>query len=311
MSSKDKNTEMESLLREQIERRRKRGTEEIVKVVNQGSHPVYGPFEVVSISDRVYTVQIQSLTERINTCTCPDYYTNTIGTCKHIEGVLAHLEKKHAKKWDQLIDQAPPTRTVYIHHAEQTTVRMTLPFPKKGVLREVLRRYFDSGGVLQGNPVQVLPAFLSDLDDLNPRIRQGVSVGQDVLDYLQKQADLESVREQKEWFLEQVKKGHRSLKLLSSELYGFQEDGVLHLGFGGRVMLADDMGLGKTVQAIAAAVMLKQLRDIQKVLIVSPASLKHQWEREISRFTSLSVQVIQEIGPQGGSNTGNHSSLTL
>jgi hypothetical protein len=107
--SKDQNKEMKSLLREQIERRRKRGTEEIVKIVNQGAHPVYAPFEVFSTSDRAYTVQIQSLTEMINTCTCPDYYTNTIGTCKHIEGVLAHLEKKHTKKWDQFIDQAPPS----------------------------------------------------------------------------------------------------------------------------------------------------------------------------------------------------------
>lgn len=53
------------------------------------------------------------------------------------------------------------------------------------------------------------------------------------------------------------------------------------------------MGLGKTIQAIAAASLLKQLRDIQHVLIVTPASLKHQWAREIRRFTSLSVQIIE------------------
>ncbi|MFP3912776.1 MAG: DEAD/DEAH box helicase, partial [Desulfobacteraceae bacterium] len=286
-------TEMEALLQEQIERRRKRGTEEIVKVVNQGSHPVYSPFEVVSTSDRTYIVQIQSLTERINTCTCPDYYTNTIGTCKHIEGVLAHLEKKYARKWKKFINETPLTRQIYVHHADRTTVRLTLPFPQKGKLRELLRHYFDSKGILQGNPVRVLPAFLSDLKALGPRVCQGVHVGQDVLDYLQNQIDLESVQEQKDWFLEQVNKGNRSLKLISTKLYGFQEQGVLHLGFGGRVMLADDMGLGKTVQAIAATVLLKQLRDIQKVLIISPASLKHQWAREIDRFSSLSVQVIQ------------------
>ena len=76
------------LFQEQIDRRRKRGDEEIVKITNKGKHPVYSAFEVISKSDRPYTAQIRSLTELLNTCTCPDYLTNTIGTCKHIEGVL-------------------------------------------------------------------------------------------------------------------------------------------------------------------------------------------------------------------------------
>ena len=283
------------LLQEQIERRRKRGIEELAKIVNRGRHPVYSTFEVTSTSEQAYTVQIRSLTERLNTCTCPDYRSNTIGTCKHIEGVLANLEKEFAGRWEEFIKQAPPLTQVYVHHAERTTIRITLPFPDLVGRRlgELLARYFDAEGILQGKVTQSLPALLGELDRLPPRERGQVHVDPAVRDHLKNQQDMDAVEQQKRWFLDQVEQGNRSLSVISTPLYRYQEEGMLHLTFGRRTLLADDMGLGKTIQAIAAAALLKQLRDIQHVLVVTPASLKHQWEREIRRFTSLSSQVIE------------------
>lgn len=55
------------------------------------------------------------------------------------------------------------------------------------------------------------------------------------------------------------------------------------------------MGLGKTIQALAAAELMAKLFNIQKVLIVSPTSLKHQWKTEIEKFTDRSVQVIEGL----------------
>jgi superfamily II DNA or RNA helicase len=289
----DQTEQQVDLLQEQIERRRKRGKEELAKIVNQGRHPVYSTFEVTSASERVYTVQIRSLTERLNTCTCPDYRTNTIGTCKHIEGVLANLGSEFADQWDEFITQAPPITQMYVHHAERTTVRVTLPFPEGKKLHALLTRYFDAEGVLQGKVTQSLPALFSELSRLSARDRGQIHVDQAVHDHLKNQQDIEAVEQQKRWFLDQVEEGNRSLNVLSTPLYGYQEGGVVHLAFGRRTLLADDMGLGKTIQAIAAAALLKQLRDIQHVLVVCPASLKHQWAREIRRFTSLPVQVIE------------------
>jgi len=122
------------------------------------------------------------------------------------------------------------------------------------------------------------------------RSREAPATGHEYFDLLQ---DRVETKRQKEWFLEQVERGNRSFGVLSTRLYPYQEEGAMHLVFGRRAMLADDMGLGKTVQAIAASAMLKELRDIQQVLVICPASLKHQWAREIRRFTSLSVTIIE------------------
>ncbi len=75
---------------------------------------------------------------------------------------------------------------------------------------------------------------------------------------------------------------------LAAELRHYQRrglgwlTGLADLGLGG--CLADDMGLGKTVQIIAAHLQLAAARGSRPSLVVCPASLMANWEREISRF---------------------------
>jgi superfamily II DNA or RNA helicase len=282
-----------SEIQTQIERRQQRALEEIVRVTNRGSHPLFSPFDVVSISGRTYRVTIRALDERRNTCTCPDYRTNLVGTCKHIEGVLLYLKREYADRLDTLAAQKPTAAQIFLHYAEDITVRVTLPLPRAAEARALLTRYFDADGVLQGAALQKLPALLAEINTLPARVRSAIIVDDAVREHLELLQDRESVRKQKEWFLDQVARGNRSLTLLNTRLYPYQEEGALHLAFGGRALLADDMGLGKTVQAIAACALLQQLRDIQKVLVITPASLKYQWAREIRRFTALSATVVQ------------------
>ncbi len=76
---------------------------------------------------------------------------------------------------------------------------------------------------------------------------------------------------------------------LSATLRHYQERGYrwildnLERGFG--CLLADDMGLGKTLQAIAAALALKEAGRLEAgARVVAPASLLANWERELSKF---------------------------
>ena len=284
---------MPSDIQEQIERRRERARAEILKIANKGSHPVFSLFEVSSVSGRAYRVEIRSLDELQNSCTCPDYKSNLIGTCKHIEGVLISLEKEHGKKLKKLAEERPRGTQIYLHHAMDVTVRVALPLPDRAPIKDLLTRYFDPSGLLVGSPLQALPPLLAAIENLPARERPLVSVTEAVREHLALLQDREEVAQQKEWFLDQVKRGRRTFDVLSTKLYPYQEQGAMHLAFGRRAMLADDMGLGKTIMAIAATALLKELRDIQCALIISPASLKHQWAREIRRFTSLSVTVVE------------------
>ena len=53
------------------------------------------------------------------------------------------------------------------------------------------------------------------------------------------------------------------------------------------------MGLGKTAQAVAAAAFLKRLGRVDRILIVTPASLQGEWEEQIRRFTRLPYQTLE------------------
>ncbi|NTU63268.1 MAG: DEAD/DEAH box helicase family protein, partial [Chloroflexi bacterium] len=283
----------DTLRETQIQRRRERAREEIKKVVNRGNHPLFSQFEVTSISGRTYRVEVRSLDEPQNSCTCPDYQTNLIGTCKHIEGVLAYLREEYGERLADLTRRRPTGTQVYLLYGTDITVRVGLPLPGRQNVGDLLLHYFDPTGVLIGAPLQTLPRLLTDLEALPPRDRSLVQVDQAVHEHLALLQDRAAVAQQKAWFLDQVQRGQRTFDVLSTKLYSYQEAGAMHLAFGRRAMLADDMGLGKTIQAIAASALLKDLRGIERALIVCPASLKHQWAREIKRFTSLPVTVVE------------------
>ncbi|MCC6778625.1 MAG: hypothetical protein IT537_18680, partial [Hyphomicrobiales bacterium] len=80
---------------DEIALRRWRGTSEITSVEPlEGEHPLFGAFRVQSGSGGFYEVEIRSLDRLVNSCGCIDHRVNGLGTCKHIEGVLAVLLRR-------------------------------------------------------------------------------------------------------------------------------------------------------------------------------------------------------------------------
>jgi SWI/SNF-related matrix-associated actin-dependent regulator 1 of chromatin subfamily A len=86
-----------------------------------------------------------------------------------------------------------------------------------------------------------------------------------------------------------------SLNLNVEELYKYQIEGVHFLEQkNGRALIADEMGLGKTVQALS---WLKLHPEFSKVLVICPASLKINWQREAEKWALLDMEILNGTTP--------------
>ncbi len=289
----DADSRFEDALAAAIEERTKRGRTE-VQVEPLSGEPWFGTWRARSIAtagshfQTSYQVQIRSLTKRANHCSCPDFATNQLGTCKHIEAVLHRIGKR--RDFDAIRHQPPPLPYVYLDWDgdEAPCIRVHRGTEVAAHLSPLLARYFDTGGAFTGRLPDDFLHFAEQAggDD-------NLLIGDDALGFARRIAD-DAARELRAREIGQrIRDSGGRLPDIRARLYPYQVDGVAFLVGRGRALLADDMGLGKTLQAIAAAYWLHRQDAVEKVLIVCPASLKFQWVREIERFTGAQAQLVQ------------------
>lgn len=276
------------LVEEQIQARQQRAQEAIKQILSRPKGKPFGDYQVLSTSGSEYRIAMRGPGLFDNYCSCPDFARNTLGTCKHIESMLGRLRGRYRSKLEHKRFERERA-SISLRYGESLDVQLNLPDAPDPSLEAVADKFFNESGLL---PRRHYARFASILADLR-RADGTAVVYSDVLDYVDR------VNEQQEglaWESEQLRKieaGHSILSgLLKVSLYPYQMRGVLFAASRGRVVLADDMGLGKTVQAVGAAALLKRRRGIERVLVISPASVKYQWKTEIEKFSDLSVQVI-------------------
>lgn len=304
----DPNEPIESLTEsELIERaiadRKARAESERMRIESADRKQPWTEYTVTSFeSGRSYHVSLRGESPGESSCTCPDFRTNQLGTCKHIFRVLDKVVKQFNPK---RLAQRPRIRelSLRMHYGDQedpkTGLRFTLPTDvspeiRKCVGARYLQTFDDVKKALsilrslerKGEQVQVHPDAETFIHTRNVQLRL---------------AELSAE-------IRKSPKSHPLRKsLLKVELLPYQMDGVAFAVGAGRAILADDMGLGKTIQGIGTAELLSRHASIQNVLVVCPASLKSQWASEIERFCDRTYRIVmgsaQERADQYSDNT--------
>jgi hypothetical protein len=79
----------------QTELRRQFGREQDFRLENIGDQKFFSEFHVTNRTNgNTYRVAIRGVEPGNNYCSCPDFATNALGTCKHIDFTLAKLASR-------------------------------------------------------------------------------------------------------------------------------------------------------------------------------------------------------------------------
>jgi superfamily II DNA or RNA helicase len=240
-----------------------------------------GAFDVRSGSGIAHVVDLVDRSGLHDTCSCPDFLGNMLGTCKHLEAVRRGARESSALR--RMFTAMPhevdvPTLTV---HADGE-LELAAVGPGTDAFLHDLGVRTDPEGTLSVSSGTVLRSGRSR----SGRVTHAAAVAAGIL------CEREGLAVRSREVKRALQSGALGLDVLSAPLFPYQREGVAHLVAGGRALLADDMGLGKTVQTIAACEVLRRRGEARRVLVVCPASLKAQWASEIKRYAGERAVVV-------------------
>jgi superfamily II DNA or RNA helicase len=274
----------EQMVRRALADREERARAERMKVRSDNPDSPWTDYTVTSlVSGKTYLVSLRGLEAGQSYCSCPDFRTNTLGTCKHVMKVANTVRRKFTPaqlrrpyRWRRI--------EVLLRYGQEIALELAAPDRLAEDVEALVRP-------LVGQPIENVARLLRMLHKLET-IEQEYHISPDAEEFIQQHLHRERLRDLVQAIRRDPAQHPLRETLLKVPLLPYQLDGIAFAADTGRAVLADEMGLGKTIQAIGAAELLAREAGIRKVLVICPASVKSQWRNEIHRFTDGDVQLI-------------------
>ncbi|MEN8119219.1 MAG: DEAD/DEAH box helicase [Bacteroidota bacterium] len=243
------------------------------------SDNIYGEHILYNEKGVEYKLTFYNFNQEHGYCSCPDYATNKLGTCKHLMYAFKYL--KTQKRTPEYYQHPYPFVEIFLHPLKDYKISWFYPGEPDEQIKQLITKYFGNENTLSNDKVLDFLGFMNESQEHKQiMIRPGVQ------EVVEKAYDKEMLSEIKE---------HTTLNLstLKLELFPYQKEGIEFATFRESAIIADEMGLGKTIQAIGTAIAKKEIFGFERTLIVCPASIKEQWKNEIERFTDEKATVIE------------------
>ncbi|MEI8372662.1 MAG: DEAD/DEAH box helicase [Planctomycetota bacterium] len=291
------------LVEHALHEREERAKSEKFRITSSDATKPWTDYTVASaLSGKTYRVALRGEERGQSYCSCPDFRTNTLGTCKHI----LHLLDRVRRRIPAAVRRKPyRNREAFVHvlYGEEMTLHLRLPDKADPELVSL------AGGLVDRpiDDARKLVEFVGQMQRLN----RNVTVYPDAEELISRRLFQQRMSNRMAEIRSNSAQHPLRTTLLKIPLLPYQLEGIAFAAGTGRVVLADDMGLGKTIQGVGTAELLAREAGISKVLVVCPASLKSQWRNEIQRFCDRSVQLVVGSAAQRAQVYENDAFFTL
>lgn len=274
----------EELIKHALSEREERAKSERMKLVSSQPDQPWTDYTVTSeLSGKTYRVALRGEELGQSYCSCPDFRSNTLGTCKHI----LHVLRKVRKKFPDSIRRKPYRQSffaVHLQYGRELALRLLTPQRIRPEAQKIV-------APIIGRDIENIPDLLSKVTRLQA-LGHDVTIYPDAEEFIQHRLFQHRIAARVAEIRRNPAKHPLRRELLTAELLPYQLDGIAFAIGAGRAILADEMGLGKTIQGIGVAELLAREAGIRKVLVICPTSLKSQWRSEIARFCDRACQLV-------------------
>lgn len=267
----------EGMIRRVLDERREKAAKAEYRI--EFADNLYGEHELINERGLRYKLTFRDIEKEQGYCSCPDYRTNKLGTCKHL--IYAFSRFKTVPRAESVPQQDYPFVEIYLDPLNEDQVSWFCPRQLSPEIAPLIEAYFTSEQTLQPEKKIDFLSFCAAAQELKE-----ILIRPEALDFIETFFDRQLLAELKA-------NSSPDYSRIKAKLFPYQQDGIEFAAFHKGAILADEMGLGKTLQAIGAAILKKELFGFERTLVVCPASLKDQWKSEIERFSDEVAVVIQ------------------
>ncbi len=278
-SESDKYTRKE-MIKRVLKERQERAAKEKMDI--QLAENIHGFHKIKTEKGTTYEISIRDFATGNGYCSCPDFKTNKLGTCKHLIFAVDFLKKKH-KNLMSLKKHDYPVIEIFCDPLYDYNITYYYERNLAPEIDALIKKYF-------GDEQYILPekysGFLKFIDEAKEF--KSILIRPEVTEKIDKYFEKQSFNQLRGKVMPDFSK-------IKAKLFEYQKESIMFSLFKKGNVIADEMGLGKTLQAISTAILKKDIFGIRKTLVICPASLKYQWKKEIEKFTDEKAVIIEGV----------------